>query len=99
MHRYQADTISRIRTDYVHPMQAKYRLLIDDYKRQIENSNGTNKIKLSKNIKLLQDQAEELRLYEAKIHHLADSMINIDLNDGIKHNYALFESVLAKIKK
>ena len=79
-------------------MQAKYRLLIDDYERQIDNSNGSNKVKLSKNMKLLQDQAEELRLYEEKIHHLADSMISIDLDDGVKHNYTLFESVLAKIK-
>lgn len=44
------------------------------------------------------DQALELLKYEEKIHHLADRNIVIDLDDGVKHNYALFEDVLAKIK-
>ena len=44
------------------------------------------------------DQAEELRIYEEKIHHLADQMISIDLDDGVKVNYAKFADVLAKIK-
>ena len=29
---------------------------------------------------------------------MADQMIAIDLDDGVKHNYALFEDVLAGIK-
>lgn len=33
-----------------------------------------------------------------KIHHLADQMISIDLDDGVKLNYAKFQDVLAKIK-
>ena len=36
--------------------------------------------------------------YEEKVHHLADQMIAIDLDDGVKHNYAIFEDVLASIK-
>ncbi len=32
------------------------------------------------------------------IHHLADQMISIDLDDGVKKNYAIFQDVLAKIK-
>ena len=32
------------------------------------------------------------------IHHLADQMIAIDLDDGVKVNYAKFEAVLEKIK-
>ena len=44
------------------------------------------------------DQALEIRQYEEKIHHLADQMIPIDLDDGVKVNYAKFEDVLAKIK-
>ena len=44
------------------------------------------------------DQDAELRTYEEKIHHLADQMIAIDLDDGVKVNYAKFQDVLAKIK-
>jgi hypothetical protein len=55
-------------------------------------------VKLSKRLANLRDQAEETRLYEEKIHHLADQMISIDLDDGVRHNYAIFQDVLAKIK-
>lgn len=40
----------------------------------------------------------ETRIYEEKIHHLADQMISIVLDDGVKKNYAIFQDVLAKIK-
>ena len=55
-------------------------------------------MKLNKHLLLIQGQAEELKVYEEKIHHLADQMIKIDLDDGVKHNYDLFRDVLAKIK-
>ena len=59
---------------------------------------ASERVKLSKQLATLQSQAEEIRLYEEKIHHLADQMIKIDLDDGVKVNYAKFEDVLAKIK-
>ena len=42
--------------------------------------------------------ALDLQQYEEKIHHLADQMISIDLDDGVKVNYAKFQDVLEKIK-
>ena len=56
-------------------------------------------MKQSKQLAKLQEQAEETRVYEEKIHHLADQMINIDLNDGVKVNYAKFQDMLVKINK
>ena len=55
-------------------------------------------MKLNKALNRLKDQDTELRAYEEKIHHLADQMIAIDLDDGVKVNYAKFQDVLAKIK-
>ena len=55
-------------------------------------------MKLTKRLDSIKAQAEELRTYEEKIHHLADQMIRIDLDDGVKVNYAKFQDVLAKIK-
>ena len=55
-------------------------------------------MKLKKQLDTLQAQATEIREYEEKIHHLADQMIHIDLDDGVKHNYEIFKDVLAKIK-
>ena len=98
MHRYQPDTIARIRTDYVHEQQSRYRTAIADLEKRMENAATGERVKLSKQLKKLQEQAEEIRVYEEEIHHLADQMISIDLDDGVKVNYAKFQDVLAKIK-
>ena len=98
MHRYRPDTIARIRTDYVHEQQARYRTAISGLERQINGAPTSERVRLNKLMIKLKDQAEETRLYEEKIHHLADQMIEIDLDDGVKHNYAIFQDVLAKIR-
>lgn len=98
MHRYQPDTIARMRTDYVHEQQARYRTAIADLEQRIASASTAERVKLSKRLKQLQEQATEIRGYEEKIHHLADQYISIDLDDGVKKNYAIFGDVLAKIK-
>lgn len=98
IHRYQPDTIARIRTDYVHEQQARYRTAITDLENRIANASTSERIKLNKQLKTLNDQATEIHEYEEKIHHLADQMISIDLDDGVKKNYEIFKDVLAKIK-
>lgn len=98
MHRYQPDTIARIRTDYVHEQQARYRTAIADLEQRIANASTGERVKLNKKLTILQAQDTEIRVYEEKIHHLADQMISIDLDDGVKKNYAIFQDVLAKIK-
>ena len=98
MHRYQPDTIARIRTDYVHEQQARYRTAIADLEQRITNASTGERVKLNKKLTALQAQDTEIRTYEEKIHHLADQMISIDLDDGVKKNYAMFQDVLAKIK-
>lgn len=98
MHRYQKDTIARIRTDYLHEQQARYRTAIADLQAQIAEAATSTRVRVQKQLKKLQEQADEALAYEEKIHHMADQMIGIDLDDGVKHNYAIFKDVLAKIK-
>lgn len=98
MHRYQPDTIARIRTDYVHEQQSRYRTAIEDLEKRIVSAATSERVKLNKQLKKLQEQADELHIYEEKIHHLADQYIAIDLDDGVKMNYAKFQEVLAKIR-
>lgn len=98
MHRYQPDTLARIRTDYVHEVQSRYRSAIETLERQLVNAGSSERVKLQKQLTTLKAKAEEVRVYEEKIHHLADQMIKIDLDDGVKHNYAIFQDVLAPIK-
>jgi len=97
MHRYQPDTIARIRTDYVHEQQARYRTAIADLEQRIANASTGERVKLNRKLTTLQAQDTEIRTYEEKIHHLADQMISIDLDDGVKKNYAIFQDVLKKI--
>ena len=99
LHRYQPDTIARIRTDYVHEQQARYRTAIEGLEKQVAAATSTSeRVKLTKQLNKVQAQDTELHQYEEKVHALADQMIKIDLDDGVKHNYEIFKDVLAKIK-
>lgn len=98
MHRYQPDLLARMRTDYVHEQQERYRTQLTMLEESAGSASPSEKVKLNKNIAKLKDQALEISQYEEKIHHLADQMISIDLDDGVKLNYAKFQDVLEKIK-
>lgn len=99
IHRYTPDLIARMRTGYIHPLQSQYRTQIEMLNNQIDNSSSTSeKVKLKKKFKKITEQAEELGKYEEKIHHWADKMEPMDLDDGVKVNYAKFQELLAKIK-
>ena len=98
LHRYQRDLLARMRTDYVHEQQERYRTQLSHLADALEHATGADKVRLTKQQKKLQEQSRELQTYEEKIHHLADQNIELDLDDGVKYNYALFGDVLAKIK-
>lgn len=98
MHRYQSDLLARMRTDYVHEQQERYRTQLAHLADAIDHAGAAERVKLTKQQKKIQEQALEIQKYEEKVHHLADQNIQIDLDDGVKHNYELFADVLAKIK-
>lgn len=98
MHRYQPDLLARVRTDYVHQQQERYRAQVSYAEDALATAEKGNRVKLEKRISKLNDQLREASEFEEKVHHLADQMIEIDLADGVKVNYAKFQDVLAKIK-
>ena len=98
MHRYQPDLLARIRTDYVHEQQERYRTQIENVQVELESAQKSERVRLEGQRRSLRDQLAETLTFEEKLHHLADQMIAIDLDDGVKVNYAKFQSVLAKIK-
>ena len=98
MHRFTPDMLARIRTDYVHEQQERYRTQIANVEGQMAGAAKGQLVALQKRLRKLQDQLKETSEYEEKVHHLADQMIEIDLDDGVKVNYAKFQGVLAKIK-
>ena len=98
MHRYQPDLLARMRTDYVHEQQERYRTQITILEDTAASAAPSDKVKLNKKIAKLKEQTLEIAQFEEKIHHLADQMIAIDLDDGVKVNYAKFDGVVEKIK-
>lgn len=97
MHRYSRDLLAKLRTDYVHEQQERYRTQLSRISTELNHALGTERSKLLKQQDKLTEQLKEITVFEEKVHHLADQHIEIDLDDGVKKNYALFEDVLAKI--
>lgn len=98
MHRYDKTTLSRIRTDYVHEVQNR----MDAEKNDLLNIiNGDSTVKeiasAKKELKSLEKKIDELKTYDELLHHMADQQLEIDLDDGVKHNYELFKGLVAKI--
>ena len=97
LHRYQSDLIARLRTDYVHEQQERYRTQLAHILENLNTATGADRIQLIKQQNKFTDQLAEITKFEEKIHHFADMNIVLDLDDGVKKNYEIFEDVLAKI--
>jgi len=97
MHRYSRDLLAKLRTDYVHEQQERYRTQLSHITSALNTASGAERAKLLKQQSKLTEQALEIGKYEEKVHHLADQNITIDLDDGVKNNYEIFADVLAKI--
>lgn len=97
LHRYQSDLLARLRTDYVHEQQERYRTQLSHIDAVLNTATGSERARLLKQQNKLSEQLKEITVFEEKVHHLADQNIEIDLDDGVKKNYEIFKDVLAKI--
>ena len=98
MHRYREDTVARIRTDYLHELQRRMEGIMRSLSDGMDAANSQiMKRKLGRRLAELEKQMAEIKKYDEVIHHVADQRISIDLDDGVKVNYAKLEKVLAKI--
>lgn len=98
MHRYDKTTLSRIRTDYLHEVQIRMDAEKKDLLEIIEGDFTLREISnAKKELKSLNKKIDELKAYDELLHHMADMQIEIDLDDGVKHNYELFKGLVAKI--
>lgn len=98
LHRYQPDTIAILRTDYLHRLQDVLEVEKQHLQRIINDEVGTSSArKAAKELTRLDKQILELKKYEELVHHYADMRIPLDLDDGVKVNYAKLDELLAKI--
>lgn len=94
MHRYDADTVGRVRTDYLHRAQKYVETAMQSAKYTIDNaSSASEKSKATKAVTKCTKQLAEMRIYDEAIAHIANKRIEIDLDDGVKVNYAKFQGV------
>ncbi|MBI9018591.1 MAG: BREX-1 system adenine-specific DNA-methyltransferase PglX [Phycisphaerae bacterium] len=99
LHRYNEGTLSRMRTEYVIPLQGRINSRIKMLEKDEETATSTSAaVKIGKEMKILEKQAEELRLFDEKLRHYADKKIELDLDDGVKVNYGKFGDLLAEVK-
>ena len=94
MHRMNAYTAERIRTQYLLPHI--------EWLLQKQNEMEANAASLSprerKQLDSIIKQIAECREYHDRLHVVADNQIGFDLDDGVVVNYAKFGDILAKLK-
>ncbi|ABI69782.1 BREX-1 system adenine-specific DNA-methyltransferase PglX [Syntrophomonas wolfei] len=98
LHRYQPATVAILRTDYLHRLQDVLEVEKQHLQRTINDEAGSSSArKAAKELTQLDKQTLELKKYEELVHHYADMRIPLDLDDGVKVNYAKLGELLAKI--
>ncbi|WP_147564559.1 BREX-1 system adenine-specific DNA-methyltransferase PglX [Clostridium tyrobutyricum] len=94
MHRYDKDTVGRIRTNYLHKTQNAIEGALKNAEYIISSStSAVDKAKATKDRDKYIKQLNEIKIYDQALAHVALKRIDIDLDDGVKHNYQLFQGV------
>ena len=94
MHRYDSDTVGRVRTDYLHRAQKYVETAMQSAQYTIDNaSSASEKSKATKAVTKYTKQLAEMKIYDEAIAHIANKRIEIDLDDGVKVNYEKFQGV------
>jgi hypothetical protein len=89
MHRMNAFTVEKIRSNYLMPFLKQLRSQID----RLESSGEDPRL-----LDRLQKNLTESEAYELLLKDTADKQIIFDLDDGVTKNYELFEGVVGKVK-
>ena len=99
LHRYNDGTLARMRAEYVVPLIAKMASRLDMLDKDVAAaSSAAARTKLQKQIEALRKKQIELLAYDEKLRHYADMRLTLDLDDGVKVNYAKFGDLVAESK-
>ncbi|OBZ35403.1 BREX-1 system adenine-specific DNA-methyltransferase PglX [Methanohalophilus sp. DAL1] len=89
MHRYDRTTLARMRTEYLLELERR----MDAQRQRFSSEDARNAKEKAK----LAGYIEEIMAYDEVLKNKADAYIEIDLDDGVKENYKLFEGLVGKI--
>jgi len=99
LHRYNEGTLARMRTEYVIPLQGKISARIQQLEGdQAKATSASHRNRIQKEQDTLRKHQDELRTFDEKLRHYADQRIALDLDDGVKVNYAKLADLLAEVK-
>lgn len=94
MHRYDPTIVARVRTDYLHKTQKAIEQNLAHCDNIISNSSNKSEVsKATKDKTKYIKQLDEIKVYDEALRHMASQNIEIDLDDGVKVNYAKFQNV------
>ena len=93
MHRYNEDTLARINAKYYLPESTRKKNELDELNGRITKAEGREKTRLEKERQNLAAAYNEALEYGQVLDHMANQYIKIDLDDGVKVNYAKFQGV------
>ncbi|MGL5123630.1 MAG: BREX-1 system adenine-specific DNA-methyltransferase PglX [Fusobacteriaceae bacterium] len=98
MHRYNPMTVAKLRQDYLLKYQERLESRIKSAHEELEiETNAKDKKNIEKRVKGLQVQFDEIKKYDEEVKHMAEEKLDINLDDGVKVNYAKFGGLLYKI--
>lgn len=99
LHRFNSNTLPRMRAAYVTPLQGKIAARLELLEREEAGAGSTSsRNALKKQRELLLKKQDELRHFDDLLRHSADQNIQLDLDDGVKVNYAKLADLLAESK-
>lgn len=94
MHRYDKDTVGRVRSDYLRKSQEAIEAALKNAEYTIQNSTSAiDKATATKKRDKYIKQLSEIRTYFQALSHVALQRIDIDLDDGVKVNYEKFQNI------
>ena len=105
MHRYNADTLARINGKYFLPESTRKKNELEEMNGEIARAEGRERLQLERKRQDLAAAYNEAIEYGQVLDHMANQYISIDLDDGVKVNYAKFQGIEivtdggAKVKK
>ena len=100
MHRLEADTLSKLHADYVHPyiQKIEQQLVEAEDNATRDDLSQAQHNKALKLADVLRDKVREVKNFETALVEMASARVNIDLDDGVKNNYPKFYPLVEPIK-
>lgn len=93
LHRYTDDTLAIINSKYFLNESARLNAEVEDIRIQLGAADGKDRLRLEKAYKVLQAKQKEMIEYGQVLDHIANQYIHLDLDDGVKVNYAKFQGI------